>query len=155
MDPADLANLRDIVAPPPISYWPLAPGWWVVGLALVALATIGLLRLLARYNANAYRRAALLELARLDGLAPVQQAQAISTILKRAALAAYPRADVAALTGAGWALFLDRTGRTEAFTRGAARGLRDAALGGRTAGDFGTIRREAVHWVRTHRGAEP
>jgi hypothetical protein len=39
--PADLTsleNLYDIVMPPPIPWWPLAPGWYVVGGVLVQTA---------------------------------------------------------------------------------------------------------------------
>ena len=42
-DPASLENLRDIAVPPPVPWWPPAPGWWVLGLlALLVLIYLGL-----------------------------------------------------------------------------------------------------------------
>ena len=45
MNPMDpLAELRDIVTPPPPSAWPWAPGWWILltlGLLLLAQASGG------------------------------------------------------------------------------------------------------------------
>ena len=35
-----LEGLRDIHMPDPISVWPLAPGWWLAALAMVAAALI-------------------------------------------------------------------------------------------------------------------
>lgn len=53
-----LAALRDITPPEAISWWPLAPGWWL--LILLALAAVVLLsqRLWRHYRSNRYRRTA-------------------------------------------------------------------------------------------------
>ena len=91
-DPASLDNLRDIVEPPPIPWWPPAVGWWVLlGLVVVMAAVVGLLAW-RKWRAGAYRRAALSELESAHGMA------AIAETLKRTALAAFPRTDVAALS---------------------------------------------------------
>jgi hypothetical protein len=111
-DPSSLANLRDIVLPPPVPFWPPAPGWWVIGAGLLAALTIAFWHALQAWRANAYRREALRELSRLpdpSGLLP---------LLKRAALVAYGREAVASLTGTDFLAFLDRTGVTTAFTGG-------------------------------------
>ena len=50
-------------------------------------------------------------------------AQGASALLRRAALARYARAEVAPLCGESWLAFLDRSGRTSAFTGGAGRAL--------------------------------
>ncbi|MBI2740455.1 MAG: DUF4381 domain-containing protein [Rhodospirillales bacterium] len=144
-DPADLSNLRDLALPPEVSLWPPAPGWWIVAAAGVAAMAILSVATLARYRANAYRREALRQ---LDIVEPV----GISTVLKRAALAAWPREQVAALTGAAWLAFLDRTGRTTAFTGGAGRHIETLAFGGaidRSAAD--AARAAAQTWLRRHR----
>ena len=47
-DPASLANLRDIVEPPPVPWWPPAPGWWFL------LTVLGLIAILVALRA--YRR---------------------------------------------------------------------------------------------------
>ena len=57
-----LDRLVDITVPEPISWWPLAPGWWVVT-AIVLLAIVAaLVVMVRRWRRNAYRRAALAEL---------------------------------------------------------------------------------------------
>lgn len=151
-DPGDLSNLADIVLPPVVPFWPPQPGWWILAAGLLALATIGLMRLARRHRANAYRRAALAELAGIGPATDAERAQRISAVLKRAALVAYPREETAALTGAAWLAFLDRTAGTQAFTTGAARELVPLAFGAAQAGDGIAIARAAAQWVRRHRG---
>jgi hypothetical protein len=91
MDTPDLP-LRDIHLPTPVSWWPLAPGWWFcMGMAVLALAAAWWWWQGAA--ARRTRRAALAELARIeqdfaqdgDGHAC---AQALSRLLRRVALLA-------------------------------------------------------------------
>jgi Ca-activated chloride channel family protein len=44
--------------------------------------------------------------------------QRLSTIVRRYAMATFPRTEVAGLVGASWLQFLDRSGRTNQFTDG-------------------------------------
>lgn len=141
-DPADLSNLRDIAVPPELGLWPPASGWWILLAGGIAMAAILAGMIFARHRRNAYRRAALVALDTAD-------AGDISTILKRAALAAWPRAEVASLTGADWLAFLDRTARSTAFTQGAGRDLEALAFGG--SGDKRAVLAAARNWVRRHR----
>jgi hypothetical protein len=119
--------LRDIHPPPPPGWWPPAPGWWLLGALLLAgLAWLGLLAL--RAHRHRRRRARLLaELQRLADGADTDPAlvAAVSALLKRVALARWPREQVAALTGADWLAWLDRTGGAGAFTDGPGRVLAD------------------------------
>jgi len=109
---ADLANLADIVLTSPPSWWPPAPGVWIMAAALVAALAVALWRCLRRYQANAFLRRASTELdavaARTWPDAAAMEA-AISSILKRVAVVVYGRGRVAGLTGAAWTDFLART----------------------------------------------
>ena len=61
MDPEQIP-LRDLHLPEVVSWWPLAPGWWVL-IALAAVALIYLLRLYLRTRARgAARRHAMRQL---------------------------------------------------------------------------------------------
>ncbi len=141
-DPAALSHLHDLALPPPIGPWPATIGWWIlaagVGLALIVLAV----HLAMAWRRNAYRRAALRELERTE------TAGELAALLKRTALAAFPRAEVAGLTGTAWRDFLMRTGGT-----GLAAGLTDIALGARPADPalLRAARTEARAWIRRHR----
>lgn len=99
-DPTSFDHLHDIVEPPPVSWWPPAPGWYVV----IAVAAVLLIWLAVhrwrQWRANAYRRAALRELANADSAA------GISELLRRTALVVAPRTTIAALTGEKWAAWL-------------------------------------------------
>jgi hypothetical protein len=163
-DPADLANLRDLALPPPAPWWPPAPGWWILLAGAAAIGAILLLRALATYRANAYRRAADRELAALEstldagaadyGLVAAQ----VSQVLKRAALAAFPREAVAPLSGAAWLQFLDQTGGTTAFRNYAGRVLTEAIFRqSHRAGpaESRPLVAAAREWVRNHRVSVP
>lgn len=128
-----------------------APGWWILGAAVLVTSTLVVWAAIRRYRLNAYRRAALVELAAIGNTADAASAAAVSVLLKRTALAAYPRAEVASLTGNTWLTFLDRTGSTRDFTNGAAAALA-AAAGGGPLGDGAAIRVAARRWIKCHRG---
>ena len=152
-DPSDLSNLRDIVLPPPVSYWPPAPGWWILATMIAALLALLVARQIVRHRHDAYRRAALKELAALPAPLDARSAQALSAILKRTALVAFPRAEVAGLTGVAWLRFLDTTGRMQAFENGPAAPLPLIALGAPATADDHAIRDAARNWIHRHRAA--
>lgn len=143
-DPADLSNLRDLALPPDVRLWPPAPGWWILAAAVLAAAAILAAAAVVHHRRNAYRRAALGALETVDP-------GGISSVLKRTALAAWPRGQVAALSSAAWLAFLDRTGRTTAFTAGAGRHVETLAFGGAVDGPTADAARGAARdWVRAH-----
>lgn len=114
-DPTDLRSMVEPVAPPPVPMGPDTPSAWLA----IALLVAGMLTiswwLFRRWRAEAYRRAALRELDRV-GLRAADRGQRaaalieLNALLKRTALAAWPRASVAALSGEPWLRFLASTG---------------------------------------------
>lgn len=121
LDPSTLnsLDLRDIHAAAAPEFWPLAPGWWLLTLLVLAtLLVIGwwLIRLLRQ------RRREARILSELDALSesnPAEAATQISTLLRRVALMRFKRIDVASLSGNAWLSFLDSTGGGGAFVNGA------------------------------------
>ncbi|HET8816930.1 MAG TPA: DUF4381 domain-containing protein [Pseudidiomarina sp.] len=97
-----LAEMNDIVSAPAASWWPLAPGWYVI--ACLALILLGgtLWIVWRRWQQRRMQRAALRQLAQLSATEPA----VITALLKQALLAYYPRADIASLHGAAWWQFL-------------------------------------------------
>jgi hypothetical protein len=101
-----MANLVELEPPPPVPWWPPAPGWYAIAVAVVlALGWLGW-RGFSRRRAAAYRRKALreLEAIRRDG-----DLAALPELIRRTALAAYPRTRVAHLIGSEWLRFLDES----------------------------------------------
>jgi hypothetical protein len=120
-DPASLQNLNDIVMPATTGWWPLASGWNVLaGLVLIFLCWF-VYKSVRDWKANRYRRSALSELEVLSvGIQnPAGRSSSlrkIPALLKRTALAAYPRNEVAMLTGEDWFRFLNSTVKKPSFT---------------------------------------
>jgi hypothetical protein len=123
----DLSQLRDIHLPDAVSWWPLAPGWWILLALAIASAVLGFF-LYRKYIANRWRRAALAELNYLRDseqlLSPQRQLAQLSVLLRRVAIQCFPRIEVASLYGETWLIFLGRAlGQPEAFQSGAGRML--------------------------------
>jgi hypothetical protein len=119
-------ELRDIHAPALPDLWPPAPGWWVLAGLLLSLAFFAGRRLWGRRRLRQRRRQVLEALARTgDKLAEGQDATLflaeVSMLLRRVALARYPRRRVASLVGSEWLRFLDETGGEGQFSHGPAR----------------------------------
>lgn len=111
-----LAKLRDIHLPLPISWWPPAPGWYVLAvMALIALGVLIVIGMRIRTR-NAARREALILLNQYqesylkEGNCSLC-CKNISELLRRVALVYYPREKVAGLKGQAWLDFLNQSSR--------------------------------------------
>lgn len=125
-----LVDLRGYHLPDPVSWWPPAPGWWVVAIvALAAMLGVGWI-LRRRWQRRAGLRAALLELdnlgTQLSEIESGEFARRLSRLLRRYALSRYPRSEIAGLAGEDWIAFLDRHGGSNAFSTGVGKVLLDA-----------------------------
>jgi hypothetical protein len=143
-DPASLDNLRDLAVLPPVSWWPLAPGWWALLGVGLAVASVIAWHAWRRWRHNAYRRAALME------LESATNAAAIAAIVKRTALVAYPRTDVAALCGAAWCRWLTETGGQQ-VPQSVADSLQEGVFSGHQSAGFDELMAFAVQWIERHR----
>jgi hypothetical protein len=160
VDPTDLQNLFDIVTPSPVPWWPPAPGWFVGGGVVLGLVIWLAWRAWERWHAAAYRRVSLAEWRRLKALAddPRQREAALQQLpglMKRTALAAFPRQEVASLSGSTWLRFLDSTGHTDAFTRGQGQLLPELSYNPRAATQLDSSTVNALfaiarRWIRRH-----
>jgi Domain of unknown function (DUF4381) len=142
---APLDDLHDFYSPPPPPWTPQTIGWYVLfGIAglLILWTAIYLIR---RWFADRYRREALRELA----LLPPEQ---FSALLKRTALVAWPREEVASLSGEAWLQFLDESIRGDLFHRAPANRVEEIALSPAALSNEETraLRETVAEWIRRH-----
>ena len=157
----DLTKLHDLMTPAPVSYAPATVGWYIVAGLVILLIGWLVLRWIAHRRATRYRREALGELTRIESrLRGSDRAAALidlDVLVKRVALAAYPRVDVAALAGDAWLRFLDRSTGGRRFASGDGRPLGDlpyAPIAARESLPADGAQRlvDAVRaWIREHR----
>lgn len=149
-DPAtSLDRLHDIAVPPSVPWWPPATGWYVAVLFVLALVLVLVLRAVRRYRRNAYRRAALRELASLGSVA------AIAELLRRTALVIVPRTVVAGMTGAVWMDWLAAQS-AEPMSPEVRRQLTAGVYGPPAADrEVGALRDYAARWISGHRPVPP
>ena len=123
--PATTLELRDIHLPEPISWWPLAPGWWLLVATIVFI--IAAIFLFRRYQKKqALKKQVLAEFEILcaqheQDKNTLSLLRSLSILLRRACISFYPRSEVASLTGDAWLAFLNTTGNEENFNSEQAR----------------------------------
>lgn len=96
------------------------PGWYVLGILLLLVATFLFFSWLNRYRKNAYRREALKNIARIEHHSLNQnegnQLNDIWVLLKLVAMETFGRQEVAQLYGDEWLEFLESKGKNTPFT---------------------------------------
>ncbi|MEQ8408642.1 MAG: DUF4381 domain-containing protein [Gammaproteobacteria bacterium] len=117
-----LAQLADIHLPAPVSWWPLAPGWWVLAVLLVVLAG---------YLGHLYWRSVQQRRVRDYALGELQACHQrfadspepgtertirfvneSNSVLRRVAMVHFPSENVASLAGTDWVDFLRQHNRS-------------------------------------------
>lgn len=146
--PRLLDLMHDIVVPEPVSMQPQTNGWWVVLGWIAAVIALLAVKVVQHRRRNKYRREALAKLRQID-TGTSGAAGDIASIVKRTALVAYPRPDVASLYGTAWVEFLVTSANNDSrVERGAAQ---IAAAPYQPGIDANEIIKPAKRWVKVHR----
>ncbi|HAZ78530.1 MAG TPA: hypothetical protein DCX08_01220 [Porticoccaceae bacterium] len=113
-----LAKLRDIHLPEPISWWPLAPGWWILVLSTMGLLIWLIIVLFRRYQTNLYRREALQKLKFIEGdTSPTYQQKLVRVfaLLKQTVNSVYPDEYLTSKHIDSFVLFLKNSSKEPVF----------------------------------------
>ncbi|WP_209833051.1 DUF4381 domain-containing protein [Ruegeria sp. HKCCE3926] len=141
----DLLNMLE-PAPEPtlVSMFPQTWGWLALAVILLGLAVLVSVFFIRRRRANAYRRHALAELADPD----ISSAK-VAEILRRTALVAYSRRQVAGIHGDDWLNFLSQTSDDKSFLSDIGQTLIDAPY--KDLPPNRALTQLARHWVKSHK----
>ena len=153
MNPAtETLPLRDIHLPDPVSWWPPAPGWWLL-LVLLGMSVALLVYLYRRHQRGALQRSA--QHALRDIAAQWQQsaddqalARDLSILLRRLCLSRYPREQVAGITGDAWLQQLDSLLPGDEFRNGVGRVLIEAPYARQVDVDGNALLQLCERWVK-------
>lgn len=115
-----LAQLADIHLPEPVSFWPPAPGWWVLAVIVLIAAVVFVRWWNQRHARQQVYLHAVAELDRCmtryaeqDGDSDQRKldyVNGVNSVLRRVALVHFPSANVASLGGAEWVEFIRENG---------------------------------------------
>ena len=143
--------MHGLARPEPVAWIPQTLGWWVIVAWLAVLGILAAGYAYARWRRNRYRREAIGILEAIETGSDAENAgSAIASVLKRAALVAYPRDRVASLHGAAWAEFLRASSDHDPAIERAAVDLAGAAY--RRDIDGKRLIAAARRWIEVHGG---
>ncbi|MGH8476908.1 MAG: DUF4381 domain-containing protein [Methylococcales bacterium] len=127
MNPSELP-LRNWHNPQSVSWWPPAPGWWIVSgsLILFSIMVFWLWRRTTRPSVKKLARKEFKSIRVNPDLSDSDRVRQLSMLIRRICLSLYPRAEVAALTGRNWLLFLEKSFDEPSFSEGPGKVLLDA-----------------------------
>ena len=151
-------GIDEIILPEAVSLWPVAIGWQVLGVVVFAFLLIQSVRLTKRWWHNRYRREALRQLTSVrqqTGNELIDVVAVLPHFLKVTALQAYPRRQVAGLSGQEWLRFLDAHCEGLSFTSGVGSKLTSVAYLPREQWqlndhDSDSLIHMSRHWIAKH-----
>lgn len=150
-----LEGFVEISRPPEISWFPETLGWQILLFLFVLFILYRVYLIFKRYMDNAYRRWASEQLSQLTDSS--EDIQKLPVLLKKTALYAYKRADVADLTGQAWEAWLDQECQKTSFSKAPISGVLNSISYNPTAGlsteQFSQLKQQVNQWIRSHKGA--
>jgi hypothetical protein len=163
VDPSDpLSQLADIRLPEDVGLWPLAPGWWLLAVAVIGLliyAFVLLARVLHRRRVLRHARGQLdhclesWQQARSAGVddntANLDYVNAVNAVLRRVALVHFPQERVASLNGEQWLVFLRSNGDSSLLDTQTAHALAQGRFAPSCDVDAPTLHTMAGRWINS------
>lgn len=131
MDSAELLEqLADIHLPPAVSYWPPAPGWWLLAILVISALVWAVLLISRRIKQRRICDFALKELDTIyrqfdedcqqpevnENSARLRFVNQLNSIFRRVALWHYPNSSIASLGGTEWVDFIRKKGDSSGMT---------------------------------------
>ena len=151
-----LVNLKDIHLPPPVSFWPPAPGWWILAVLLITSLFFGGVLFYRRHKKRKPKTEALrilkdLQILYQNSKDEVVSLRNLSNLLRRTALTFYDNDEVASLQGSSWLEFLDKTGKTKEFSQGAGKVLGNEVFQQKVNSDMNVLFPLVKKWISSSR----
>jgi len=154
---ASLDQLHDIIIPPAVSFWPLAPGWYALALLVLAYGIHLGLKYWTAYQKNLYRREALGVLSKMQtGEDTNKEINTLLGLMKRVALQCFGREKVAALSDDAWWNFMEKHSKTKVDVeiRELSQKILYSPNAQASAEDVKMLAKVAKVWITTHKGEE-
>lgn len=156
-----LHGIEEVHLPASISWWPQTFAWKILGLLAIAGLSYWFFVKAAYWWRNRYRRQAIADLAALQKSGDSWQAAVaqLPILLKATALQAYPRDQVAQLSGQAWLAFLDAHYDGPRFCEATGSRLLQVAYQPSDQWqlseiDSQTLLRMAQRWIKDHKPAD-
>ena len=151
-----LVNLKDIHLPSPVSFWPPAPGWWILAVLLITSLFFGGVWFFRRYKKRKPKTEALrilkdLQILYQNSQDEVASLRNLSNLLRRTALTFYDNDEVASLQGSSWLEFLDKTGKTKECSQGAGKVLGNEVFQQKVNPDMNALFPLVKKWISSSR----
>ncbi|WP_444921883.1 DUF4381 domain-containing protein [Microbulbifer sp. CnH-101-G] len=147
-----LAQLHDIQEPAPVSWWPPAPGWWLLAL-LILLSLLGITLWIRHRRKQAERNRYKIEAVALLNAVDVSRPEAtgeINEILKRVAVTTFSRAHCGNLIGSAWLGFLENSASLKCPDEAREALLEQLYRGSSKPENSEAFRQYAIQWVLQH-----
>ncbi|PXF63765.1 DUF4381 domain-containing protein [Kangiella spongicola] len=107
-----LKQLRDIHQPEPVSWWPLAPGWWIIIGLVVLIAALFIIKAILKKRHYRYVRLAVKELKQLKQANEETRWLARShNVMRRLSLCYVPEDKIGSMNQQEWQAFLQATSK--------------------------------------------
>ena len=148
--PQLLDLMYDVVRPEPSAWLPQTIGWWILVVWLLTAGSLFAWHAHRSWRRNRYRREALVALDWIEAQSSPDGAAQVAVLLKRTALAVYPRDTVAHLYGAEWSRFLSESAAHDPLVDAGVNAMAEAAY--RKDADVGELVEPARRWIKVHRG---
>jgi hypothetical protein len=155
-------GIDEIMLPADISLLPTAPGWQLLGVLIGIYIIYRTIRFSRLWFKNRYRRAALNAIAELGqhNSNPIDVAGKLPFYLKATALQAYPRQQIAAMSGQQWLSFLDSQSEGVYFSGPIGVKLLSIAYQAKsdwhlTTDEAESLIRMSQTWIKHHNGQSP
>ncbi len=154
---ASLDQLHDIIIPPAVSFWPLAPGWYALALLVLAYGIHVGLKYWTAYQKNLYRREALEVLSKMQsGEDTNKEINTLLGLMKRVALQCFGRKKVAALSDNTWWDFMEKHSKTkvDVEVRELSQKILYSPNAQASVEDVKMLKKVAKVWITTHKGED-